>query len=138
MSATRFSLRNPISRRSLPLNKAGLVAYCGTVTNCKEHGDFLSIHVQSLRVSRHFPPFTKLTFRYRILKDPLLVPALCCILRGPGVERIVNVVPGGTELELQVIIIIILLLLFIKCNWVVTRWQWLFYMYMYTKYEIGY
>jgi hypothetical protein len=25
----------------------------------------------------------------------------CCILRGPGGERIVDVVPGGTELELQ-------------------------------------
>ena len=27
---------------------------------------------------------------------------LCCILRGPGGELIVDVVPGGTELELQV------------------------------------
>jgi hypothetical protein len=26
----------------------------------------------------------------------------CCILRGPGGERIVDVVPGGTELEPQV------------------------------------
>ena len=26
----------------------------------------------------------------------------CLILRGPGGERIVDVVPGGTELELQV------------------------------------
>jgi len=26
---------------------------------------------------------------------------LTCILRGPGEERIVDVVPGGTELELQ-------------------------------------
>jgi hypothetical protein len=26
---------------------------------------------------------------------------LCCILRGPGGERIVDIVPGGTELELQ-------------------------------------
>jgi len=26
----------------------------------------------------------------------------CCILCGPGGKRIVNVVPGGTELELQV------------------------------------
>ena len=84
MSATRFSLRNPISRRFLLLNKAGLVAHCGTVTNCKEYGDFLSIYVQRRRDSRHFPPFTKLKFRYRILKDPLLVPVLCCILRGPG------------------------------------------------------
>ena len=25
----------------------------------------------------------------------------CCILRGPGRERIVDIVPGGTELELQ-------------------------------------
>jgi hypothetical protein len=25
----------------------------------------------------------------------------CCILRGPGEERIVDIVPGGTELELQ-------------------------------------
>ena len=25
----------------------------------------------------------------------------CCILRGPGGERIVDIVPGGTELELQ-------------------------------------
>jgi len=25
----------------------------------------------------------------------------CCILRGPGGENIVNVVPGGTELEFQ-------------------------------------
>jgi hypothetical protein len=25
----------------------------------------------------------------------------CCILRGPGGERIVDVVPRGTELELQ-------------------------------------
>jgi len=27
---------------------------------------------------------------------------LCCILRGPGGESIVDVVPGGTELEPQV------------------------------------
>ena len=26
----------------------------------------------------------------------------CCILRGPGGERIVDVVPGGTEFETQV------------------------------------
>jgi len=26
---------------------------------------------------------------------------LCCILRSPGGERIVDIVPGGTELELQ-------------------------------------
>ena len=25
----------------------------------------------------------------------------CCIPRGPGGERIVDIVPGGTELELQ-------------------------------------
>ena len=25
----------------------------------------------------------------------------CCILRGPGGERILDIVPGGTELELQ-------------------------------------
>jgi len=28
--------------------------------------------------------------------------SLCCILRGPGGENIVDVVPGRTELELQV------------------------------------
>jgi hypothetical protein len=27
---------------------------------------------------------------------------MCCILRGPGGERIVDVVPGGTEFESQV------------------------------------
>jgi hypothetical protein len=31
-----------------------------------------------------------------------LTASLCCILRGPGGGRIVDVVPGGTELELQV------------------------------------
>ena len=30
------------------------------------------------------------------------IRADCCILRGPGGERIVNVAPGGTELETQV------------------------------------
>ena len=30
-----------------------------------------------------------------------LNPAQCCILCGPGGERIVDIVPGGTELELQ-------------------------------------
>jgi len=29
-----------------------------------------------------------------------VTPCSCCILRGPGGERIVDVVPGGTELEL--------------------------------------
>jgi hypothetical protein len=29
--------------------------------------------------------------------------SLCCILRGPGGERIVDIVPGGTDLELQLI-----------------------------------
>ena len=35
---------------------------------------------------------------------PYAFPPLysCCILGGPGVERIVDVVPEGTELELQV------------------------------------
>jgi len=28
--------------------------------------------------------------------------SVCCMLRDPGVERIVDVAPGGTELELQV------------------------------------
>ena len=28
-------------------------------------------------------------------------PECCCILRGPGGERILDNVPGGTELELQ-------------------------------------
>jgi len=28
-------------------------------------------------------------------------PRISCIVRGPGGERIVDVVPGGTELELQ-------------------------------------
>ena len=27
---------------------------------------------------------------------------VCCVLRGPGGERVVDVVPGGTELEHQV------------------------------------
>ena len=30
------------------------------------------------------------------------IDIFCCILRGPGGERIVDVVPGGTELETQV------------------------------------
>jgi hypothetical protein len=30
-----------------------------------------------------------------------LTNKLCCILRGPGGERIMDIVPGGTELELQ-------------------------------------
>ena len=30
------------------------------------------------------------------------VSLYCCILRGTGGERIVDVVPGGTELETQV------------------------------------
>ena len=30
------------------------------------------------------------------------IKLLCCNLRGPGGERIVDVVPGGTELEPQV------------------------------------
>jgi len=30
------------------------------------------------------------------------IQLLRCILRGPGVERIADVVPGGTELEPQV------------------------------------
>jgi hypothetical protein len=33
---------------------------------------------------------------------PETAPSYCCILRGPGEERIVDVVPRGTELELQV------------------------------------
>ena len=28
--------------------------------------------------------------------------APCCVLRGPGEERIVDIVPGGRQLELQV------------------------------------
>jgi len=31
----------------------------------------------------------------------LLQLHICCILRGPGGERIVDIVPGGTEFELQ-------------------------------------
>jgi hypothetical protein len=34
-------------------------------------------------------------------KGEIALLALCCILRGPGRERIVDIVPGGTELELQ-------------------------------------
>ena len=34
-------------------------------------------------------------------KGEVALLALCCILRGPGGERIVDTVPGGTELELQ-------------------------------------
>jgi hypothetical protein len=28
---------------------------------------------------------------------------MCCILRGPGGEHIVDVVPGGTELKLHIV-----------------------------------
>jgi len=31
----------------------------------------------------------------------VIVFSLCCILHGPGGERIMDVVPRGTELELQ-------------------------------------
>jgi hypothetical protein len=33
---------------------------------------------------------------------PVGAEMFCCIQRGPGGERIVDVVPGGTELEHQV------------------------------------
>jgi hypothetical protein len=36
-----------------------------------------------------------------VLKICKKITDLCCTLRGPGGERIVDVVPGGTELELQ-------------------------------------
>jgi len=36
------------------------------------------------------------------LTGDLLSWHICCILRGPGAESIVDVVPGGTEIELQV------------------------------------
>lgn len=32
----------------------------------------------------------------------IITVTVCCILRGPGGERIVDVVPGGMELEPQV------------------------------------
>jgi hypothetical protein len=41
-----------------------------------------------------FSPIIKSTWLY-------LEHLVCCILRGPGGERIVDIVQGGTELELQ-------------------------------------
>jgi len=35
------------------------------------------------------------------LISDLLSGHICCILRGPGGEHIVGVVPGGTEIELK-------------------------------------
>jgi hypothetical protein len=38
---------------------------------------------------------------HRVLVEKLIVPYKCPALCGPGGERIVDVVPGATELELQ-------------------------------------
>jgi len=35
------------------------------------------------------------------LKFTCVLKCICCVLRGPGGKRIVDVVPGGTELQLK-------------------------------------
>jgi len=72
------------------------------------------IHVKIVRVLSKDQPHTAVNEKVAVLSqmyqkkkykiflgEKTVCLFLCCILRAPGGERIVDIAPGGTELELQ-------------------------------------